>query len=632
MEIINQITIYELIVPYLSSTIIFMTVCLYIYMDNKVPNKRYRAMRNVLFSMFLFNIGYLFQVQFVLYGYMQAAGNAYAISQMGMTFFVPFGITYLHMLVDMPNSKLKYVQKTIARVLYILGFVSIPLSFLAANLDFSILHWGTKELSTNFHTNLARQALPEIYFSIRNVLYLFISIGMVVSNCYYCFKNREGIAPYVLSLAFFTPLIASLLDVFVNMGRPLFFSVEAHFSRNTVGMALFAMIAFISSISMFVAEHFKVDILRNKLAIVNIQNDSTIEQVEVSKDLFLKMQNKLSDFVRNLNVNSKSIHSSCQFSIFYTNSLLEANQYFSDLDDAERNLYDESRKKIDRLYSSFEVLKKAVSGQASTLDSIVNEISDSSDILINVEGRIEHLNKMSNDLVGSYSKVKQSMLDSFKSLDTIVETTGAVKKSIIFIKDISEKTNLLSINANIQASKSSQWDSSFGFVATEIADLALDSHTAAERIDELFLMVTKTTNEFIFTKNYIIDVFDSIIDNISSTMQRIKHISNIVSSQISDNKTIKQNTQFAKELNNSISFEIEARYDEIYEVIQRFDALDQQFEFFREQLILQTNEINKLAKDMDELIDLSKELNGVSQNITAEIEIIEEEIKGLPTS
>ncbi len=275
------------------------------------------------------------------------------------------------------------------------------------------------------------------------------------------------------------------------------------------------------------------------------------------------------------------------------------------------------------------MLKKEVAGQADTLDSIVGEISDGSDILKNVQERIAYLTKISNNLVHSYSMSKQNMIDSFKTLDGIIETTSSVKKSIVFIKDVSEKTNILAINANIQASKSIHWESSFGMVANEIADLAIDSKTAADRIDNLFLLVTKTTHEFILTKTYIIDIFDSIIDNISTTMLKIKLISNIVSSQLDDNKSIHQNTRFARELNTSIALEIEKRYDEIYDVIQRFDALDEQFEFFREQLIQQTNEITKLSHDMGELIVLSKEINGISDDITKYTSQIDDEVKTL---
>ncbi len=632
MKIINEITIYELIVPYLSCTILFMTVCLYVYMNAKVPNKRYSAMCNVLIAMFVFNFGYLLQVQFVLYGHIQAAGNAYALSQIGMTFFVPFGITYMHTLVDVSSEKIKYVQDGIARVLYTIGTISIPLSFASANLDLEILHWGTKALAADFDSNLARLALPEIYFSIRNVFYLFVSTGMVVSNCYYCAKNKRGVAPVILSLTFLAPLTSSILDVFVNMGRPLFFSVDANFSRNTIGMSLFAIIAFISSVSMFVAEYFSIDGIRGKLAVINVQNEVTIDQVEKSRDVFISVGDQLSDFVKSLNVNATSIFSSCKVSVLYAKSLIETNEFFYEVDERQKDLYETSRKRIDGIYSSFEVLKKAVSGQAGTLDNIVDDIGGSSDILGKIEDKIEHLRSTSKDLVGSYSQVRGSIINSFKQLDSIVEVGAEVRKSILFIKDTSEKTNLLSINANIQASKSSAWQDSFSVVADEMADLALDSRTAAERIDALFMLVTKTTNEFISTKSYIVQVFDSIIENISATMTKITLISNIVSTQLSDNKTISQNTKFALELNTYIAEEIETRYDEIYEVIQKFEALDEQFEFFRDMLGQQVNEVTKLSHDMDELITLSKELNVISENITGYTHLMEQEIDTLPAS
>ncbi len=632
MRIVNEITIFELIIPYVSTVITAITLGLYFYLNKKVANKIYIAMFNVVLAMFIFNFFYLLQVHFVLHGQMKAASNMYGVSQFGLTLLMPTAIAYISLLVRITNPQVARVEKIIVRTLFIISFVSLPLSLAAVNFDLAILHVGTRPLPGAFATNLARLAIPEIYFSIRNALYLLLGFGSVALNVYYCIKNKHGLASFVLSLSFLVPLASCVLDAFVYLGRPLLFPVEAHFLRLTIGTSLFAIIAFITSISMFVEEHFLIDVIKNKLALMNIQNSAAIEQVNKSRAVFLDVQKKLSEFVSSLNVNSKSVSSSCRISMLYTNSLLETNEMFGSIDEEQKDLYNESRRRIDGIYSSFEVLKKAVAGQADTLDSIVSEIEGSSEILGNVEERINHLRIMSNKLVESYSKVKTTMLDSFSSLDSIIDASSAVKKSILFIKDISEKTNSLSVNANIQASKSSDWAHSFSVVANEIGDLALDSKTAAERIDNLFLLVTKTTNEFVATKMYIIDVFDSIIDNVSNTMLKIKLISNIVSAQLADNKNISENTKFAKELNLAIADEIEKRYDEIYDVIQRFDALDDQFEFFREQLVEQTEEITKLSKDMAGLIDLSKELNSISDNIINYTAVIEREVESLPAS
>ncbi len=632
MKIAYEITIYELIVPYITAVIVLITAGLYYYMNKKIHNPRYVAMFNVLVSMLTYNIGYLLMVHYVLHGNMRIAGNMYAISQAGLTFLMPCANVYMLLLVKGMNEKADAIIGIVARVLFIISIISVPLSLASANFDFQILHWGTRVLPGDYATNLPRLAVPEIYFSLRNVLYLLVGAAHIGFNMYLLTKNRCAIEEKLLTLAFVIPLIGSMFDFFMNAGHSLLFPEHIHFGRVTVSVALFALVAFMSSISMFVKEYLSIDITRNKLAIINVQNIATIERIENSKMIFLEMQQKLSDFVRALNVHSKSIFLSSQISVLYTTSLSETNERFSKIDQLQEELYNESRRRVDGLYSSFEVLKKAVAGQAGTLDSIIDEILDSSDILINVEERIEHLNKMSNDLVDSYSKVRKSMLESFNHLDSIIEVASTVRKSIVFIKDISEKTNILSINANIQASKSSGWGNSFSFVAREISDLALDSKTAAERIDELFLLVTSTTNEFIYTKNYIIEVFDSIIENISGTMHKIQHISNIVSSQIYDNKNISLNTKFARELNTSIAVEIEARYDEIYEVIQRFEALDEQFEFFQSHLETQTIETTKLSEDMNNLIALSKELSDISEVITSDANVIEEEVKSLPIS
>ena len=77
--------------------------------------------------------------------------------------------------------------------------------------------------------------------------------------------------------------------------------------------------------------------------------------------------------------------------------------------------------------------------------------------------------------------------------------------------------------------------------------------------------------------------------------------------------------------------EVKKQDSEVLSVIEKFDLLDDQFKFFREQSLLQSNEINKLSNDMDILMSLSKEIDNISQNITSYANIIKTEVKCLPT-
>ena len=219
----------------------------------------------------------------------------------------------------------------------------------------------------------------------------------------------------------------------------------------------------------------------------------------------------------------------------------------------------------------------------------------------------------------------------YQKLDTIVDIGNHVKKAVLFIKNISEKTNTLSINASIQASKLGDWEHSFSVVSKEIGELAVDSKSAADKIDALFSLITITTKDFISVKNYIVNVFDSIIDHIHSTTDKINIISDTIYKQLENNERVQSSIEAAKKLNTYILDEVKKQDSEVLSVIEKFDLLDDQFKFFREQSLLQSNEINKLSNDMDILMSLSKEIDNISKNITSYANVIKTEVKCLPT-
>lgn len=61
---------------------------------------------------------------------------------------------------------------------------------------------------------------------------------------------------------------------------------------------------------------------------------------------------------------------------------------------------------------------------------------------------------------------------------------GQIDELLEFISEVAEQTNMLALNANIEASRSSSTDDGFAVVADEVKELANETKLAAERIEE----------------------------------------------------------------------------------------------------------------------------------------------------
>ncbi len=122
-----------------------------------------------------------------------------------------------------------------------------------------------------------------------------------------------------------------------------------------------------------------------------------------------------------------------------------------------------------------------------------------------------------------------------KSTDIINESVEASLKIIDIIQDIASQTNLLSLNASIEAARAGDAGRGFAVVAEEVGRLAITSTNTSEEIattlnhmsETINLMVEKTMgiNENIASQGAAMEEINATIEELSAMSQTISRIS-----------------------------------------------------------------------------------------------------------
>lgn len=122
--------------------------------------------------------------------------------------------------------------------------------------------------------------------------------------------------------------------------------------------------------------------------------------------------------------------------------------------------------------------------QKMVIDEIVQEVSDG----------ISQISKTMDEITATSSDINKNQKELADSIKKIEKESKEIKKIVDIIDDISTQTNLLGINATIEAARSGEAGRGFSVVAQEIRNLSDTTRYNAEEIEKAVKRITENVD------------------------------------------------------------------------------------------------------------------------------------------
>ena len=304
---------------------------------------------------------------------------------------------------------------------------------------------------------------------------------------------------------------------------------------------------------------------------VNVINQT----MDVQQDLFKEILSVLNQYTKYEYTNSIPVNSRM------TGEYKELVDGINTLRGSIVSMLEVNKKQGNVLQQNSSILLQNVSSLNQNSNHAAASLEETSaavdEITSNIKHSTENINQMakfSNELMGVSSQGQELAKKTVESMEDINQEVTAIHEAITVIDQIAFQTNILSLNAAVEAATAGEAGKGFAVVAQEVRNLASRSAEAANEIKSLVESATSKANGGKNISSEMITGYDQLSEKVNQTIDLIKEVEtasveqesrivqindaiNSLDSKTQENANIATQTNSAAEKMNDIAEEIE---------------------------------------------------------------------------
>ena len=184
-----------------------------------------------------------------------------------------------------------------------------------------------------------------------------------------------------------------------------------------------------------------------------------------------------------------------------------------------------------RLIEYINTLNDSTKDTIISLDKTNDSLKNITNVIVESNGNISQLSKYAQELNISAKEGQKLALNTSNSMDEITNQVNLINEAIMIIDQIAFQTNILSLNAAVEAATAGEAGRGFAVVAGEVRNLASRSAEAAREIKQLVENATNKANEGKYISSSMIKGYDELLENINKSTLMINTITNLSTNQ-----------------------------------------------------------------------------------------------------
>ncbi len=284
----------------------------------------------------------------------------------------------------------------------------------------------------------------------------------------------------------------------------------------------------------------------------------------------------------------------------------------------------EKAKRISELVQSLTAALEETSSGTTEIANFARMIGDNSEKMHQKFEQIEQdVSNLRSNLEGLYSEnllAKDRLNDLVKTMDQLRKVSDGIKQMVQTIQQISEQTNLLALNAAIEAARAGEHGRGFAVVADEVRKLAEQSRQSADQISVQVLGIESAIKESIEKGNAVAESVEKTVKtneqfsgsllSLRETVNNFKKVLDEIVSSIESQIRSTQEIESAVNANANSATDILSFVEETNKTVQDLRGLSQDLFKNGEVLSIKSLKLRSLTGArkwlLDQLHDLAR--------------------------
>jgi len=176
------------------------------------------------------------------------------------------------------------------------------------------------------------------------------------------------------------------------------------------------------------------------------------------------------------------------------------------------------------LKNNVSTLSDSTANASTSLEETAAALEEITRTMASNTANIADMTKYASQVSSSANKGEKLVTNTMNAMDEINEQTQSIAEAITIIDQIAFQTNILSLNAAVEAATAGEYGKGFAVVAQEVRNLATRSAEAAKEIKVLVETATTKADTGKNISNSMLEEYKQLNKGISKTLELIENI------------------------------------------------------------------------------------------------------------